>query len=68
VHAPSKEKSDASKDSFYEELEQVFNHFSKKSMKILLGDINANVGRENILKPTMGMKVYIRIVMIMVLE
>ena len=27
VHAPSEEKSDESKDSFYEELEQVFNHF-----------------------------------------
>jgi hypothetical protein len=27
VHAPSEEKSDDSKDSFYEELEQVFNHF-----------------------------------------
>ena len=27
VHAPSEEKSDDSKDSFYEELEQVFDHF-----------------------------------------
>ena len=29
VHAPSEEKSDDSKDSFYEELEQLFNHFPK---------------------------------------
>ena len=29
VHAPSEEKSDNSKDSFYEELEQVFDHFPK---------------------------------------
>jgi exonuclease III len=29
VHAPSEEKSDESKDSFYEELEQVFDHFPK---------------------------------------
>ena len=57
-----------SKDSFYEELEQVFGHFFKKHMKILLGDINANVGKENILKPTLGMKVYMRIVKIMLLE
>ena len=28
VHAPSEEKSDDSKDSFYEELEQVFLSFS----------------------------------------
>ena len=32
VHAPSEEKSDDSKDSFYEELEQIFYHFSKYHM------------------------------------
>jgi hypothetical protein len=29
VHAPSEDKSDDSKDSFYEELEQVFDHFPR---------------------------------------
>jgi len=29
VHAPSEEKSDDSKDSFYEELEQAFDYFPK---------------------------------------
>ena len=29
VHAPGEEKSDESKDSFYEELGQVFDHFLK---------------------------------------
>ena len=29
MHAPSEEKSDDSKDSFYKELEQVFDHFPK---------------------------------------
>jgi len=44
VHPPSEEESDDSKDSFYEELEQVFfNHFPKYHMKILLGDLNAKV-------------------------
>ena len=37
VPAPSEGKSDKSKDSFYEELEQVFDHFPKYYMKILLG-------------------------------
>jgi hypothetical protein len=37
-------------------------------MKILLGVFNAKVGRENIFKPTIGMRVYMMIVMIMVLE
>ena len=45
MHAPSEEKSDDSKDSFYEESDEVFDHFSKKHMKILLGDISANVER-----------------------
>jgi len=54
VHAPSEEKSYDSKDSFYEELEQVFSHFPKCYMKILLGDYNAQVGRENIFKLTNG--------------
>ena len=46
VHAQSEEKSDESEDSFYEELEQVFDHFLKYHMKMLLGDFNAKVGRE----------------------
>ena len=55
VHAPSEEKSDESKDSFYEELEQVFfNHFPNYHMKILLENFNAKVERENIFIPTIG--------------
>ena len=54
VHAPSEQKSDDSKDSFYEELEQVFYHFPNYHVKILLGDFNAKVRRENIFKPTIG--------------
>jgi hypothetical protein len=34
------------KDSFYEELEHVFDKFPKYHMKILLGDFNAKVGRK----------------------
>ena len=54
MHAPSEDKSDDSKDSFYEELEQVFDHFPRNHMKILLEDFSAKVGRENIFKPTIG--------------
>jgi hypothetical protein len=52
VHATTEEKGDNSKDSFYEELEEVFDHFPEYHMKILLGDFNAKVGREDTLKPT----------------
>ena len=38
----------------YEELEQMFDHFQKYHIKILLGDFNAKVGREDIFKPTIG--------------
>jgi len=68
VHAPSEETSDVSKERFCEELVQVFYHFPKYHMKILLGDFNAKVGRQNIFKPKLGMRVYISVVMIMVLE
>ena len=33
---------------------QVFNHFQKYHMKMLLGEFNTKVGRENIFKPTNG--------------
>jgi hypothetical protein len=54
VHAPCEDKGDDVKDSFYEELGRVFDHFPKYDMNILLGDFNAKVGRENIFKPTIG--------------
>ena len=54
VHPPSEEKRDDSKDSFYEVLEQVFNHFSKYHTKIVLGDFDAKLGGEDIFKPTIG--------------
>jgi hypothetical protein len=37
-------------------------------MKILLGDINAKVGKEDIFKPTIGLKVYTKLVMTVELE
>jgi hypothetical protein len=54
VHTQSEEKSDDSKDSFYEELEQIFYHFRKYHMKILLGGFNAKFVKENIFKLTTG--------------
>jgi hypothetical protein len=34
THAPTEGKGDDMKDSFYKELERVFNYFSKRHMKI----------------------------------
>jgi hypothetical protein len=47
-------KTDDVKNSFYEELERVFDKFHKYHMKVLLGYFNAKVGRKDILKPTTG--------------
>jgi hypothetical protein len=38
------------KDSFYKELESVFDKFPKYDMKILLGDFNAKVVGEDMFK------------------
>jgi exonuclease III len=54
VHGPTEDKIDDVKDSFYDELERGFDKFPKYHMKILLGDLNAKVGREDIFKPTIG--------------
>jgi hypothetical protein len=47
TQASREKKYDGYKDSYYEELKHLFYH-----MKILLGDFNEKVGRENIFKPT----------------
>jgi hypothetical protein len=51
VRAPTEDANDVIKDSFYEELEQVFDQFPRYHMKILLGDFNAKVRLEDIFKP-----------------
>ena len=53
VHTPTEEKSDDSKNSFYEELQQVFNHFPKYHIKTLL-NFNVKLGRENNFKLANG--------------
>jgi len=56
VHAPSEKKSDVCfKRQFLWGIRAgFFCHFPNYRMKILLGDFNAKVGRENIFKLTIG--------------
>jgi exonuclease III len=51
VPATTEDKDDDIKDTFYEELEQVFDQFPRCHMKILRGDFNAKIGRADIFKP-----------------
>jgi exonuclease III len=52
VHVSCEDKSDDVKDSFCEELGRVFDQFPRYNMKILLGDFNAKIDKEDIFKPT----------------
>jgi hypothetical protein len=54
VHASCEDKWEYVKDSFHEELGRVFDQFPRYDTKIVLGDFTAEVGRENIFKPTIG--------------
>jgi hypothetical protein len=54
VQSPCEDKSDHVKHNFNEELGRVFDQFPRYDMKILLGDFNTKVGREDIFKPTYG--------------
>jgi hypothetical protein len=53
-HAQTEVNGDDSKDIFCEEFEQAFDHLTKYHVKILLGDFNKELARENIFKPISG--------------
>jgi hypothetical protein len=53
---------------FCEELEQIFGKFSKYEIKILIVDFNAKLERGIFSNRQLGMRIYIRIVMAVVLE
>jgi hypothetical protein len=61
AHSPTEEKSDVSKDIFFEELEQVSDHFLNYYMKILVGGFNAKLGGKSIFKTRLEMRVCIRV-------
>jgi endonuclease/exonuclease/phosphatase family metal-dependent hydrolase len=54
VHAPTEDKDDDIKDSFHEEVEDVFDQFPRYHTKIFLGDFNTKLGREDIFKSIIG--------------
>jgi exonuclease III len=54
VHAPTGSKTVDMEDTFYEELERIHDQIRKYHGKILFGDFNAKVSREDIFKPTIG--------------
>ena len=53
-HASTEDKDDDIKDILYDEIKRLFDQLPMHHMKILLGDFNAKVRRENIFQPTIG--------------
>lgn len=54
VHAPCEYDDDDTKEEFYSELEAEYNAIPDSNVKIVLGDFNAQIGQEDIYKPTIG--------------
>ena len=52
VHAPTNEKTEEVKEKFYNLSGQHVNQIAISYIKIILGDFNAKVGKEDICKPT----------------
>src|SRR5436189_2343507 len=54
VHAPTEEKEEEVKDVFYESLGIEYDKLPIHDIKIVIGDCNAKVGKEEIYKKTVG--------------
>ncbi|XP_043063529.1 uncharacterized protein LOC122319800 [Drosophila ficusphila] len=54
AHAPTEEKDDVTKDTVYAELDRAYGRCLFHDIKILLGDFNAKVGREDIFGAAVG--------------
>jgi endonuclease/exonuclease/phosphatase family metal-dependent hydrolase len=54
VHAPTEEKSDEEKEKFYEDLQIVHNKIPKHYTVIILGDLNAEVRKEEVNQNAVG--------------
>ncbi|XP_053686225.1 probable chitinase 10 [Sabethes cyaneus] len=54
VHSPHIGSTDDSKDEFYTQLEREYDHCPRHDIKIVIGDYNAQVGQEEVLKLVTG--------------
>lgn len=54
VHAPTEEKSQEEKEEFYAQIEDILSRINNSKIRIILGDMNAKIGTEQFLKPTIG--------------
>jgi endonuclease/exonuclease/phosphatase family metal-dependent hydrolase len=46
IHAETEDKDEATKDAFYQQLEQEYDSIPSNDIKIVIGDLNAKIGRD----------------------
>lgn len=54
AHAPTEDKPTDEKEDFYDKLEKALDECPQRDIKIIIGDMNAQVGREPYFSPTIG--------------
>jgi exonuclease III len=54
IYAPTEEKCEDEKEAFYMLLEKTYDSCPRNDIKIILGDKNAQIGKEDIYYPTIG--------------
>lgn len=54
VHASTENKNEEKKEEFYEELKRAYDLAPRFDMKIVMGDFNSKIGKEDVYFPTTG--------------
>ncbi len=54
VHAPHNEALNADKDAYCELLGKIYDEMPAHDVKVVIGDFNAKVGKEEVFRPTIG--------------
>jgi uncharacterized protein YehS (DUF1456 family) len=47
VHAPTEDKEEDVKDYFSQQMEKTYDSIPRNNMKVILGGLNAKIGKEN---------------------
>lgn len=54
VHCPHEMRPDEEKEAFYAQLGRVYDRCPRRDVKLVIGDMNAQIGREELYKPVIG--------------
>jgi hypothetical protein len=52
VHAPTEEKNEEEKYAFYDDLDKIYEECLGRDVKIIIGDLNTKIDKEDIYRPT----------------